>query len=85
MRDFATIMLCPMSVLFVWVQDISKLWTDLDETWWTGWVCDKDELIRFWRRSRFGSDNFLSDSSPLRERVETIYITISQKVVDGFV
>jgi len=46
---------------------------------------DKDELIRFWGRSRFGSDNFFSDSSPLRERVETIYITISQKVVDGFV
>ena len=27
---------------------LKKLWTDLDETWWTGWVCDKDELMQFW-------------------------------------
>ena len=26
---------------------LKKLWTDSDETWWTGWVCNKDELIRF--------------------------------------
>ena len=27
-----------------------KLWTDPDpdEILWTGWVCDKDKLIRFW-------------------------------------
>ena len=27
---------------------LKKLCTDLDETWWTFWVCDKEELIRFW-------------------------------------
>jgi len=27
---------------------LKKLWTDSNENWWTGWVCDKDELIRFW-------------------------------------
>uniref|UniRef100_A0A8C4QSB1 Uncharacterized protein n=1 Tax=Eptatretus burgeri TaxID=7764 RepID=A0A8C4QSB1_EPTBU len=27
---------------------LKKLWTDLHEIWWAGWVCDKDELIRFW-------------------------------------
>ena len=32
--------------LFVCEEDIS-IWTDSDETWWTGWVCDKDEFIRF--------------------------------------
>ena len=51
---------------------LKKLWTDSDETWWTGCVCDKDELIRFWWRSESGSgyENYLifkSDSSPLRD------------------
>ena len=32
-------------------QYLKKLWTDLDETWWTGWVCNKDKLIRFWWKS----------------------------------
>ena len=27
---------------------LKKLWPDPDEILWTGWVCDKDELIRFW-------------------------------------
>ena len=27
---------------------LKKMWTDLDEIWWLGWVCDKDEVIRFW-------------------------------------
>ena len=47
---------------------LKKLWTDPDEIWWTGSVCDKDELIR----SESGSDeyNFLSDSSPLRDRAK---------------
>ena len=27
---------------------LKKLWMDLDEILRTGWVCDKDELIRFW-------------------------------------
>ena len=26
---------------------LKKWWTDSDETWRTGWVCGKDELIRF--------------------------------------
>ena len=33
-----------------------KLWTDSDETWWTGWVCGKEKLNWFWWRSRSGSD-----------------------------
>ena len=28
---------------------------DSDETWWTCWVCDKDELIRFLRGGKSGS------------------------------
>ena len=27
---------------------LKKLWTDPDEILWTDWVCDLDELIRFW-------------------------------------
>ena len=27
---------------------LKKLWTDSDEILWTGSLCDKDELIRFW-------------------------------------
>ena len=27
---------------------LKKLWTDSDEILWAGWVCDKDEVIRFW-------------------------------------
>ena len=27
---------------------LKKLWTDPDEIWWAGWLCDKDKLIRFW-------------------------------------
>ena len=27
---------------------LKKLWTDPNENLWTGWVCDKDEQIRFW-------------------------------------
>ena len=27
---------------------VTKLWTDSNESWWTGWVCDKEELIQFW-------------------------------------
>ena len=32
-----------------------KLWTHLDENWWTGFECDKDELFRFWWRSEYRS------------------------------
>ena len=28
---------------------LKRLWTDPDEILWTGWVCDNDKLIRFWR------------------------------------
>uniref|UniRef100_A0A8C4R2M2 CRIB domain-containing protein n=1 Tax=Eptatretus burgeri TaxID=7764 RepID=A0A8C4R2M2_EPTBU len=31
---------------------LNKLWTDLDETWWTR-VCDEAELIQFWWISRY--------------------------------
>ena len=27
---------------------LKKLWTNSNETWWTGWVCDHDKLFRFW-------------------------------------
>ena len=27
---------------------LKKLWMDSDDIWWAGWVCDKDELLRFW-------------------------------------
>ena len=27
---------------------LKKLWMDPDEILGTGWVCDKDKLIRFW-------------------------------------
>jgi len=57
---------------------LKKLWMDPDEILWTGPVCDKDELFTFWIGC--GSDNFLSDSSPLRDRAKPI----SQKVVYGF-
>ena len=30
---------------------LKRLRTDLDETWWRGWVCDKEKLSRFWWRS----------------------------------
>ena len=52
--DFASIELCttPSSCLCLFVclcaGYLKKLWTDSDETWWTGWVFDHDELIRFW-------------------------------------
>ena len=63
-----------------------KLWIDLDETWWTGWVWDKDELIRSWWRSRSRFEKFFviflyhGDIWP-----KTIWSTISQKVMDGLV
>ena len=27
---------------------LKKLWMDLDESWWTCWVRDTEELIQFW-------------------------------------
>ena len=40
LSDFSFVCLC--------AQYLEKLWTDLDEIWWAGWVCDNDELFRFW-------------------------------------
>ena len=34
-------------------------------------MCDKESLNRFWCRSKTGSENFLSGSSPLSDRVKT--------------
>jgi len=34
---------------------LKKLWTDLDETWWTRWVHDKDKFIQCWWRSESDS------------------------------
>ena len=54
-RRFICLFVC------LWARYLKKLWTDSDETWWTGWVCDKGELIRFWWRSKSGSgyENYL--------------------------
>ena len=37
---------CLFDCLFVY--RISQKVVDSDETWWTCWVCDKEELIQFW-------------------------------------
>ena len=37
---------------------LKTLWTDLDETWGTSWVCDKVKPIQFWWRSGSGCWNF---------------------------
>ena len=44
---------------------VKKLWMDSDKTWWTGWVCNKDKLIRFWWRYKSGSgyQNYLITSA----------------------
>ena len=74
--------------LFVcfWTGYLEKLLTDSDETWWTGWLWNKEELIRFWWRFKSGSGtkNYWSDSSPFSERAEMIYSKISQLVMDWF-
>ena len=41
------VMFSPLSVCFAvclctWY--FRKLWTDLDEIWWRGWVCEKDDF-----------------------------------------
>ena len=62
--DFASVVLCTMSSCLsvcLCTGYLKKLWTDSDETWWTGWMCRKDQLIRFWWRSESGSgyENYL--------------------------
>ncbi len=87
---FSPLSLCLSVCFFVCVAGyLKKLWTDPDETWWTGWVCEKDELIGFWWRSESGSgyENYLIFKVILHHwqiGPKTIYSTISQKVVDGF-
>ena len=39
----------------LWTGYLKKLWTDSDEIGWSGWVCDKEELVRFWWRFESGS------------------------------
>ena len=60
-----------------------KMWTDSDETWWTGWVCGKEKLNWFWWRSRSGSDdsNFKVIFHHWEIGQKTIYSTICQKCV----
>jgi len=46
---FSSLSVCLFVCASVCVQNISKkLWMDSDEIWWARWVCDEDELIRFW-------------------------------------
>ena len=65
---------------------LKKLWTDSDETWWTVWVCDFDELIRFWWRfeSRSVYESYLIFKVILHHweiGPKTIYSMIFQKVI----
>ena len=65
---------CFHPCLFVREQDISKLVTDSDKIWWTGWVYDKDKLMRFWWRSGSGHSNS-SNSSPFWYNTKNNIIT----------
>ena len=38
----------PCLSVWLWAGYLKKLWLDSDEIWWTSWVCDKEELMRFW-------------------------------------
>ena len=47
---------CLSVCLYDCEQDISKsFWTDSAEIWWAGWVCNKDQLIRFLVNIRSGT------------------------------
>ena len=43
-----------------WAGYLKRLWPNLDETRWTAWLGEEDELIRFWWRFRSGSSLSLS-------------------------
>ena len=55
--DFIFIPVC-LSVC-LWARYLKRLWTDSDETWWTGLVADINEMITFWWRSASGYSGFL--------------------------
>ena len=44
---FSPLSVCLCLSVYLCTGYLKKLWMDSDETWLTGWVCDKDELIRF--------------------------------------
>ena len=65
---------------------LKRLWTDPDEILWTHWVCDKDELIWFWWRSKSGSgyENYLILKVIFHHweiRSKTVYRMIFQKYI----
>ena len=47
----------PCLIVCLWAGYLKKLWMHSDEILWRGWMCDKDELIRFWWRSGSRCDN----------------------------
>ena len=55
--------LCFHPCCCLWTRYLKQWWPDSNETWCAGWVYDKEELFRFWWRSRSRSDdaNYLSD------------------------
>ena len=59
--------LCIHPCLFVclWASISKSYWRIRTKLGWRGWVCDEDELMRIWWRTRsgFGYQNFKSDSS----------------------
>ena len=57
-QSWVEAMFSPLSVC-LWAGYHKTLWTDSDKIWWTGWVCDKDKLIRFWWRSGSEYENLL--------------------------
>ena len=94
---FSPLSVCLSVWVFVclWIGYLKTLWTHLDEIWWRGWICDKDEKIIFWWRSksRSGYDNYLITFATESGRrlcfhpclfVCLFVWRISQKVVDGF-
>ena len=50
---FAPVCLSVCLSVCLWTAHLKKLSTDSDETWWTRWVCHKDDLSRYWWKSKF--------------------------------
>ena len=57
-QRWTEVMFSSLSVC-LWAGYLKKIWTDLNEILWTGRVCDKDKLVRFWWTSRSSEENFL--------------------------